>query len=137
MPFLFDTSALSIAMSKQRIARHPAYADWLRALPRRDQFTCTTVIGELRFGARHDPQHRQSLKVRIDELLSRLTVVSYDLATTEHYAAIRANLTSRGIVIGEADMQIAACALEHHCVLVTANIKDFERVDGLQVHGVK
>jgi tRNA(fMet)-specific endonuclease VapC len=137
VPFLFDTSALSIAMSKQRIARHPAYAEWLRALPRRDQFTCTTVVGELRFGARHDPLRRQSLEARIDELLSRLTIVSYDLATTEHYAAVRADLNSRGMVIGEADMQIAACALEHHCAVVTANIKDFERVDGLQIHGIK
>jgi len=124
-------------MSKQRIARHPAYADWLRDLPRRDQFTCTTVIGELRFGARRDPLRRQSLNARIDEILRRLTIVSYDLATTEHFAAVRADLTSRGIVVGEADMQIAACALEHHCAVVTANIKDFERVSGLQVHGVK
>lgn len=124
-------------MSKQRLARHPLYADWLLALPRRDQFTCTTVVGELRFGALHDPQRRQVLKVRIDELLNHLTVVSYDLATTEHYAAIRSDLTSRGMVIGEADMQIAACAIEHHCAVVTANIKDFERINGLQIHRVK
>ena len=137
MPFLFDTSALSIAISKQRIARHVDYAEWLRALPRREQFTCTTVVGELRFGARRDHLRRQSLDARIDEVLSRLTVVPYDLATTVHYAAVRADLTSRGIVIGEADMQIAACALEHHCAMVTANIKDFERVDGLQIHGVR
>jgi len=68
---------------------------------------------------------------------SPVTIVSCDLATAEHYAAIRADLISRGIVVGEADMQIAACALEHHCTVVTANIKDFERISGLQVHGAK
>jgi tRNA(fMet)-specific endonuclease VapC len=74
---------------------------------------------------------------RIDEVLSRLTVVDYDLLAAERYAEIRSGLTKRGFNIGEADMQIAACALNHGCTVVTANTKDFSRIRDLPVHAVK
>jgi tRNA(fMet)-specific endonuclease VapC len=136
VPYLFDTSALSIAMSRQRIERHPQYAAWLRELPRHEQFTCATVVGELRFGARHAPERMKILMSRIDEVLGRLTVVPYDLRAAERYAEVRMELNARGIAIGEADMQIAACALINHCSLVTANTKHFSHVPNLPIQSV-
>jgi tRNA(fMet)-specific endonuclease VapC len=137
MPYLFDTSAISIAMSPRRIERHPRFGAWLRRLPRSEQFTCATVVGELRFGALHHAEMSQVLMTRIDAVLSRLTVLSYDVRAAEHYAAVRAALAAKGKEIGEADMQIAACALAHACQVVTANVKHSSRVAGLQVHIVE
>ena len=136
MPYVFDTNALSVAMRKHRLARHPLFAEWLRTLPRSDQYTCATVVGELRFGARKSTQHTQLLLHRIDEVISHLTVLDYDLLAADRYSIIRADLFTRGLVIDEADMQIAACALQHNCAVVTANVKHFACVAGLQVHAV-
>jgi tRNA(fMet)-specific endonuclease VapC len=48
-------------------------------------------------------------------------------------AAIYADLQLRGELIGDADILIAATALEHGLAIATGNIVHFERIPGLQV----
>jgi tRNA(fMet)-specific endonuclease VapC len=51
----------------------------------------------------------------------------------EIYEIIRADLESRGKIIGANDLLISAHALSRNLVLVTNNTKEFERVGGLQI----
>ncbi len=46
---------------------------------------------------------------------------------------IKSALPYSGTPIGAYDLQIAAIALASNLILVTHNIREFERVDGLQV----
>jgi len=46
---------------------------------------------------------------------------------------IRAKLANAGMPIGSYDLQIAAIALANNLTLVTHNIREFERVEGLQI----
>ena len=48
-------------------------------------------------------------------------------------ARIRATLEQRGEPIGPIDVLIAGTALAQTAVLVTRNVREFERVPGLQV----
>lgn len=48
-------------------------------------------------------------------------------------AQIRAKLERQGKTIGPYDIQIAGCALANNVTLVTHNIKEFERVESLQI----
>ena len=48
-------------------------------------------------------------------------------------ACIRADLETRGVVIGGNDLWIAATALAHGATLVTNNTAEFSRVPGLQL----
>ena len=50
-----------------------------------------------------------------------------------HYARVRTVLESQGKTIGALDMQIAAHALSLGCTLVTNNVREFERVEGLKL----
>lgn len=50
------------------------------------------------------------------------------------YGALHGMLRQRGHVIDQPDLFIAATALEHDLTLVTRNLKDFDRVPGLQLH---
>ena len=50
-----------------------------------------------------------------------------------HYAGIRWTLEQRGEPIGPNDLLIAAHALALESTLVTANVREFSRVPGLQV----
>ncbi len=45
---------------------------------------------------------------------------------------IRAELNRQGRPIGVCDLQIAAIALVHNSILVTHNVAEFSRVQGLQ-----
>ncbi|WP_071190709.1 type II toxin-antitoxin system VapC family toxin [Trichormus sp. NMC-1] len=44
---------------------------------------------------------------------------------------IRAELSAKGIMIGSNDLQIAAIAMANNLILVTHNVKEFSRVNGL------
>jgi tRNA(fMet)-specific endonuclease VapC len=48
-------------------------------------------------------------------------------------AGIYADLHRRGLLIGDADILIAATALQHDCVLTTNNTNHFNRIAGLQL----
>lgn len=48
-------------------------------------------------------------------------------------ADIYADLQQRGELIGDADILIAATALEHNFVLITNNTNHFQRIPGLQL----
>lgn len=51
----------------------------------------------------------------------------------EQAAQIRAALKSKGQPIGAYDVLIAAIALQHHLIMVTANQREFGRVPELQI----
>lgn len=75
MAFLFDTDAISEPLRRQPL---PVYMEWLRTVPRSEQFTSAVVVGE----------------------------------------------------------QIAATAIRHGLVLVTGNLRHYERISGLEIEPV-
>jgi tRNA(fMet)-specific endonuclease VapC len=89
-------------------------------------------ILELYAGAhRYDhPNKRISL---IEDFVSRLTVLPFDTVAARIAGPIRYNLLSAGQMIGAYDLLIAATALSKNLTLVTNNIREFERVEGLKV----
>jgi tRNA(fMet)-specific endonuclease VapC len=46
---------------------------------------------------------------------------------------MRATLPTRGTPIGSNDLLIAAIARAHNLTLVTANVREFGRIEGLQI----
>ena len=50
-----------------------------------------------------------------------------------HYGSIRARLESRGQTIGVNDLHIAAHARSEGLTLVSNNLREFERVEALQL----
>ena len=46
---------------------------------------------------------------------------------------IRQKLSEKGLVIGSNDMLIAATSITYSAVLVTHNVREFSRIDGLVV----
>lgn len=49
------------------------------------------------------------------------------------YGRIRKMLESLGTPVGPYDMQIAAIALTHNLIVVTHNVREFSRIEGLQI----
>ncbi len=69
------------------------------------------------------------------EVLTDLVPVNYhcDAGMSVHYAQLSARLRRAGTPIGANDLWIASHALAHACVLVTNNLREFQRVEGLQL----
>jgi len=90
----------------------------------------TITISELMYGAFRSEHTEKNLKA-IESFLIPFEIVDYDFIASVEYGKIRAYLEKKGQVIGNMDMQIAGHALALNLVLVTNNIREFERVVGL------
>jgi tRNA(fMet)-specific endonuclease VapC len=66
-------------------------------------------------------------------VVNQLELISVDGAVAKAYGPIRAGLAQQGTPIGANDLWIAAQALVCGAVLVTANLREFERVEGLSL----
>jgi predicted nucleic acid-binding protein len=128
--YLFDTDAVSEVLRKRPA---PAYVRWLKTVPREDQYTNAVVVGELFKGAFRSTDVGRHLKNIEERVLSSVTVLPYGVATARVYGEIRAHLETEGQSLADADLQIAATALEHDLELVTGNVRHFSRVPGLQI----
>lgn len=66
-------------------------------------------------------------------IIRLLGVKDWTPQAAEHYAKIRAVLKQRGTPIGNMDLLIAAHARSLDCVLVSNNVREFQRVEGLLI----
>ena len=133
MAYLFDTDAISEVL-RPRPAK--AYLDWLKTIPRVDQFTSAVVIGELYSGAFRSADTARHLENIDKRVLPAVSVLSYDVAAARICGDIRAQLEAAGTRLADADLQIAATALQHELELVTGNLRHFQRVPNLRVNPV-
>jgi len=64
-------------------------------------------------------------------------VYSLDQDIAKNFGQIRAELKREGKVIEDLDILLAATCLAHNLVLVTYNLKHFQRVKGIEVLGLQ
>jgi tRNA(fMet)-specific endonuclease VapC len=112
--------------------KFPSFINKLQELVPENILVPAVVKAELLLGAlkSKDPDHAEQLTKRF---LAPYRIVPFDDPATEHYARIRAKLEQRGTKIGPHDLLIAATALSLQATLVTRNVKEFSRVEGLSI----
>ena len=88
------------------------------------------TLGKLVFGAELSQQVERNL-ADIEALTARLEVLPFDDAAAYHFGQIRAELYRMGRPIGPYDMMIAGHARACGLKLVTNNVREFKRVQGL------
>ena len=93
---------------------------------------CAVVKAELLYGAYRSMRREDNLHL-LTSLFQLFKSLPFDDAAADTYGRIRADLTARGTPIGLNDLMIAAIALAHHLTLVTHNIREFGRVEGLHL----
>ena len=88
------------------------------------------TLAELLHGAEKSSQPQRILSV-VENFCSRLDVLDYGAKAAQHYGQIRSALDRRGTPIGVNDLHIAAHARSEGLTLVSNNLREFERVEGL------
>lgn len=130
MGFLIDTS---IFIAWERSGRSPLGATEDLA----DEPVALSAItaSELWHGVfRADSEQRRARRTRfVEAVLSQLEVLPFDREVARRHAEIWSDLARAGQVIGAHDLIIAATALTHELTVATGNLREFSRVDGLQV----
>lgn len=124
MPYLLDTNAVIAVLNDPAgpVARR------LRALAPTDVAVSVVVMHELYFGACKSQRRAHNLAL-VDAL--RFEVLAFDTEDARHAGDIRAGLAAQGRPIGAYDVLIAGQARARGLVLVTRNLREFDRVPGL------
>ena len=125
MRYLLDTNACIALLNDTS----PPLAARLRRCTPADVGLPAPVAYELYYGACKSRHARRNL-----ELLDRMAfeIVPFDAGDARVAGAIRAELEAGGQPIGPYDLLIAGQARARALTLVTANSREFERVDGLE-----
>ncbi|HZK92020.1 MAG TPA: type II toxin-antitoxin system VapC family toxin [Stellaceae bacterium] len=125
--YLLDTNAVS------DLVRNPGGPIAERIARIGVTLVCTSVVvaAELHFGATKRGS-RQLLR-QLEAVLAGLDILALETPSDRVYGQLRTDLERRGRPIGSNDMLIAAHALTLGCTLVTANEREFSRIEGLKI----
>jgi len=87
---------------------------------------------ELQYGVSKSSKPEQNATA-LQAFILPLIILNFDQETAVHAGIIRAQLEQQGQIIGAYDLLIAAHALQHNLVLVSHNVKEFQRVPNLKL----
>ncbi len=126
--YMLDTDTCSYIMKRS----NDALLKRLKRTPVSD--VCISVItkSELLFGVEVSPRRQQD-EAALNAFLRYVEILDFPDEAALHYAKIRADLKTRGKVIGANDLFIAAHARSLGLTLVTNNTSEFGRVLNLAI----
>ncbi|MGY5807126.1 PIN domain-containing protein [Rhizobium sp. LEGMi198b] len=124
MKYLLDSNAV-IALMKG----HTGFVSELRRHKPQDFAISAIVAHELFYGAYKGQRVADNL-VRVDAL--QFETLDFDREDARVAGEIRANLASLGTPIGAYDVLIAGQAVARDLILITHNVREFERVHKLR-----
>lgn len=128
MAFCLDTNTIVFCLRGKSVKA----IDRLRTTPASDVRVPMQVLAELLVGAAKSAKPAAN-KAAVELFVKPFTVLWPDETVVEHYVSIRTALESAGQTISEADLWIAAGARAKGDVVVTNNVREFQRVPGLIV----
>ncbi|MBT8479673.1 MAG: PIN domain-containing protein [Gemmatimonadetes bacterium] len=127
--YLFHADAIAEALRPQP---RPAYVEWLRSLPREEQFTSAVSVAELYRGADESRDPAGNIRHIEERVLPAVTVLPFDVATARTFGELKAELAA-ATDLPTRELQVAATALYHGLELVTARTGRFRQVPHLKV----
>lgn len=130
MEILIDSSVLIAA------ERGQLHLDkLLRAHPDEQVAIAAITASELLHGVHRLPSavRRARTQIRVEQILGRLPVVSFDLDVARVHAMLAAELRAKGAAIGLHDLLIAATAVHLGAAVATRDLRSFPKIRGLDV----
>ena len=126
---ILDTSFVIAAEREAKRGVMGAADEFLGAHTARSFFITFTIAGELACG--QSAAAFESWK----QLCQPFAILPWTREVSWRYGAIYRQLQARGNLIGANDLWIAATAVVHGMPVVTSNVAEFQRVEGLAVVG--
>jgi len=125
--FLLDTDICIYA-----IKARPHVVQRMRAVQPHNLSLSVMTLHELVYGAERSHSRQQALTL-LNEFVAPFTVLDINSDVATQAAKLRATLARQGTPIGPYDLLIAATALANDLTLVSNNMREYRRIDGLQM----
>ena len=125
--YLLDTNILIYSFNG-----NPRVRDNFSLNAARPKYISAITYGELLYGAKKSQRQTENL-AKVYYLKNLCPVLPIDENIIENYSTLKAAYAPKGIVLDDADLLIAATALAYRFVLVTHNLKHFQKIKELTV----
>ena len=89
------------------------------------------TIAELKFGAENSHSKEKNKKT-IDDFVPKFPVIPI-YNSLDIYAKEKARLRKNGLSLDDFDLLIGATAISNNFILVTRNVSDFDRMNGIEI----
>lgn len=127
MQYLLDTSTCVFYLRGKL-----DLASIIREKGRKNFFISEITVVELRFGAENSDNPEKAHKA-VDDFVNGLSIIPI-IGSIKRYAKEKVRLRKMGKPINdEFDLLIGVTSVENNLVLVTDNVKDFERLEDIQI----
>ncbi|MBA7682186.1 tRNA(fMet)-specific endonuclease VapC [subsurface metagenome] len=97
-----------------------------------DVYISSITVAELEFGVEKS-KYPERNRIALIEFLSIFKLLPFDDKDAQEYGKIKAKLSKDGNIIGPLDILIGSQAKSKNLILVTNNVKEFERIDELEI----
>lgn len=104
----------------------------LTSLATTDTCISSITLAELEYGVAKS-SHAEKNRSALIEFLLPFQIRVFDEEAARHYGRVRSQLERRGHPIGSLDLLIGAHALSIGAVLITNNVREFSRIEGLSI----
>ncbi len=131
MSYLFDTNICIYIIKKSPEKVLKKLEDIIKKDPEQDFYITSITLSELYYGVEKSSQQEKNL-LALKGFLSMFKVLDFNQISAQIYGEVRASLEKKGNLIGPYDLQIASIALANQMILVSNNLKEFDRIKGLK-----
>jgi len=93
------------------------------------------TVAELLHGVERADTNTRKIRRQafVEKVIEMIPVFPFDSCIARIYAKIWASLVQRGFTVGSHDLIIAATAISLDYTVITANRRDFEKIEGLRL----
>jgi tRNA(fMet)-specific endonuclease VapC len=126
--YLLDTNICIYIIKK----KPPEVLKILKVKSKKVIYISSITIAELEYGVTKS-QFPERNRIALIEFLSIFNILNFDDSDAFHYGIIKTELEKKGNIIGPMDLLLAAQAKSKQLILVTNNVKEFERVKDLKI----
>lgn len=94
-------------------------------------FVSEITIAELKFGAQNSeyPEKNSEKIIKLQHIFTVIPIFN----SLDVYAKEKARLKKSGRILDDFDLLIGATAISNNLILVTRNVSDFERLEGIDI----
>ena len=129
MKYMLDTNTCIYIIKRKPVD----VIDRFRRLQISQVSVSSIMLSELEYGVIKSSKPEQN-HLALAQFLAPMEILPYGDGAAQHYGKLRVYLEKQGTPIGSLDMLIATHALSTGCILITNNVKEFERVPNLRIN---
>jgi len=126
--YLLDTNIISYWMRGDKVI-----IDRIKSHSPSDLSISSITLAEILYGIEKSPIKKKERRLKLEKIRSILELYPFNESSAAEYALIRVKLEKEGMMISERDTQIASIAMANRLIVVTHNVREFGRIDKLNV----